>query len=340
MMRPPRVSVVVPAFNDEAFLATSLDSLGRQTLVDFEVIVSDDASVDGSRAIASEFVRRDSRFRLFVNPVNLGMTRNWNRALREAKGTYVVKLDADDSFRDETLAHLVAAMDGRQRPVAAYCRTVSCNAELEPLAPYLGEQALLRAQIDPQQAHCRAGHEWYRLSFDDFQIWHSNAQIHRRSVLMEMGGWDECWGCAADTDLILRVLERDEAVCHVPYLGALYRHREGSVSDQYRRQAWLAWESALLHLNSLHRYDLAGGRRTTVLRQAWWRYWQNWNTARRQGASALETLRPDSRERLMEQARQICPPPWAVRIEGYARQSLWRLKHSPLLRPKQPRRTP
>jgi hypothetical protein len=253
------------------------------------------------------------------------MTRNWNRALRLTRGRYVAKLDGDDAFRDETLAVLVEAMEGDARPMVAYCRTLNCDERLQPFTCHLGERALIRAHADPLVGHCRPGHEWFRMSFDDIQIWHSNAQMHRRDVLVAMGGWDEDWGCASDTDLVLRVLERNETVCHVPYAGVLYRLRRGSVSDQYRRNAWLAWESCLIHLESLRRYYRRGGRLDSAIRKAWWRYWCNWKALRRLSAGDLHELREDIRTRLMERAEQVAPPPRPVRVEGAMRQWVWNI---------------
>ncbi len=323
MKQTALVSVIVPVYNDGAYLAIALESLLHQSLGDFEVVVADDASSDGSVALAHAFGRRDPRFRVVVNDENLGMTRNWNRALAAAQGKYVVKLDADDAVRPETLQRLVDAMEDAHGPMVSYCRTLSCDANLEPFSSYLGERALIRAGIEPMQVQCRPGHDWYRLSFDDLQLWHSNAQMHRRATLLEMGGWDESWGCAADTDLILRVLERNGRVCHIPYAGVLYRHRPGSVSDQYRRQTWLAWESVLIHLDSLNRYHAAGGRLTTPLRKTWWRYFAQWGRLRAQGEDALAGLRPDLRERLLRRAHEVAAPPRRVLVEGAARQFLW-----------------
>jgi GT2 family glycosyltransferase len=326
-MTLPLVSVVVPVFNDEVFLKTSLASLAAQTFTDFEVIVSDDASTDRSRSIAQAFAQRDARFQVRSNPVNLGMTRNWNAGLAAAQGRYVVKLDSDDAFRPETLQHLVAAMESELAPMVAYCRTLDCDARLEPFSSYLGEQALIRARMSPLQAHTLAGHAWYQLCFDDIQLWHSNAQMHRRETLQQMGGWDESWGCASDTDLILRVLEQDKRVCHITYAGVLYRHRPGSVSDQYRRQAWLQWESALVHLESLNRYATMGAKPSKALRKAWWRFWQNWQALQAGDAAPLQALREDVRTRLMQRAEHLAPPPVGIRMEGQVRQWVWNLLH-------------
>ena len=322
-MTTPLVSILVPVYNDSAFLLQALVSIANQTWKEFEVIISDDCSTDDSRSIATEFTRRDPRFRLVTNPANLGMTRNWNRALHEAQGLYVAKLDSDDAFRPRFLEEMIGIMEGDTKPVVVYCRALSCDEHLEPFASYLGEQGLIRARIDPLATHCRAGHEWFRLSFDDIQLWHSNAQLHRREVLMQMGGWDESWGCASDTDLILRVLEHNELICHIPYAGVLYRHRAGSVSEQYRRSAWLRWESCLIHLNSLSRYHQSDGRLGRTLRKAWWRYWRNWTDLRQEGNAALSDLRVDARERLLQRAARTPAAPLSIVAEGRIRQWIW-----------------
>lgn len=327
-MNIPAVSVLVPVFNDAEHLGPALESIRRQCMQDFEVIVCDDASTDGSRSVASEFCGLDERFRLIENAENLGMTRNWNRALGFAIGRYVVKLDSDDAFEPQALAQLKAAMESDANPIAAYCRSLDCGPDLKPFSSYLGERAMVRAGIEPLAAHCRRGGAWYQLCFDDMQLWHSNAQMHRREALQAMGGWDEALGCASDTDLILRVLERDEPVCHVPYAGVLYRHRPGSVSGQYRANAWLRWESAIVHLASLSRYHRAGHKLGGRLRKAWWRYWRNWRKLQAAGTADLDSLRADARTRLLHQAALVQGPPASVLAEGALRQMAWNLAHA------------
>lgn len=315
--------MLVPAYNDAEFLTHGLESLRLQSFADFEVVISDDCSSDATASVAGAFIQADSRFRLVSNEQNLGMTRNWNRALREARGEYVVKLDGDDALRKDALQVLVSAMDGEHRPAVAYCRTLSCDETLQPFASYLGDSALIRNRLDPLSIHVKRGHDWYPYALDDIQLWHSNAQIHRRTSLLEMEGWDESWGCASDTDLILRVLERNEVVLHLPEVGVLYRHRTGSISDRYRRETWLLWESTLVHLLSMTRFAMRGGRIGVSMRKAWWRYWVQWNRLQSQEARALDTMRADIRDRLKARMHSVTPPPIRVRIEGAIRQWLW-----------------
>lgn len=322
------VSVLLPVYNDETFLASSLRSIEAQTFSNTEIVVSDDDSSDNSREVAKTFAKHDSRFQVYAQPSNLGMTLNWNQALSHARGEYVMKLDSDDAFQPDTVRQLVVAMESHDQPFVAYCRTISCDENLASDSSYLGERALLQARVEPLERHCRSGHAWYRLAFNDLQPWHSNAQIHRRTMLEQMGVWDESWGCASDTDLILRVLERNQPIVHIPYAGVLYRHRQGSVSYQYRRHALLQWESSLLHLPSLSRYRLSRGKLTPALRQAWWRYWCLWQNLNDNQEQALLALRADARQRLLARARSAEAPPISVQAIGRMRQWLWNLRRA------------
>jgi hypothetical protein len=201
---------------------------------------------------------------------------------------------------------------------AVFCRTLDCDEQLEPYASYLGEQAFHRRGVDPLGRHVKRGRDWYRLSFDGYQLWHSNAQMHRRTILEAVGGWDERWGCAADTDLILRILERDGWILHHPYCGVLYRRRQGSVSHVYETKGWKAIEGMLIHLTSLRRQYENGRRMDMTLIKSWYRYWTAW-------CGAKETLRRGERQSSIPVLRNadvasltaaLCPPR-AVRL-GFA----------------------
>ena len=107
----PVVSVLVTVFNREAYLAATLDSILASSFQDFEVIVVDDASLDGSLAIANRYQRQDSRVRVFTNASNLGDYANRNRAAAEALGNYLKYVDADDLLYAHSLEIMVKAME-------------------------------------------------------------------------------------------------------------------------------------------------------------------------------------------------------------------------------------
>ena len=83
-MARPKVSVLMSVYNGQAYLAQAMESILSQSLAEFEFIIIDDGSSDGSRKIIEGF--EDRRVRLLVNPDNLGLTRSLNIGLAEAKG--------------------------------------------------------------------------------------------------------------------------------------------------------------------------------------------------------------------------------------------------------------
>ena len=100
----PRVSVIVPCFNGARWVANAVRSVLAQDTGDLELVMADDASSDGSAAVARQSAQGDPRFRIVSAEHNRGMTANWNAALRQARGEFVCKLDCDDSWRPGTSA--------------------------------------------------------------------------------------------------------------------------------------------------------------------------------------------------------------------------------------------
>lgn len=103
---PPAVSVIVPVFNTRDYLARCLASIADQTFRDFEAIVVDDGSTDGSAEAAEAFCRQDPRFRLLRHGTNQGLAAVRNTGLRAARGAWMASVDSDDAALPDMLATL------------------------------------------------------------------------------------------------------------------------------------------------------------------------------------------------------------------------------------------
>lgn len=91
-----KVSVIIPVFNAERYLANCLESVFGQSLKSLEVIAIDDNSTDNSLAILKDYQRKDGRLRIFKNKENMGPSYNRNLGIEAAKGKYIQFVDADD----------------------------------------------------------------------------------------------------------------------------------------------------------------------------------------------------------------------------------------------------
>lgn len=119
----PKVSVGVPVYNGQRYLAETLDSLLAQTFTDFELIICDNASTDQTEQICSSYASRDSRIRYVRNDRNLGVARNYQRALTLSSGKYFRWAAGDDLSAPELLARCVYVLDQDSSVVLAYPRT-------------------------------------------------------------------------------------------------------------------------------------------------------------------------------------------------------------------------
>jgi glycosyl transferase family 2 len=115
----PLVSVLLTSYNREAFIAEAIESVLAQTFTDFELIVSDDQSRDGTVAIASDYARRDSRIRVSVNERNLGDYGNRRQVASMARGRFLKYHDSDDVMYRHCLAVMVEALVAEPRAAVA-----------------------------------------------------------------------------------------------------------------------------------------------------------------------------------------------------------------------------
>jgi hypothetical protein len=106
----PLLSVVVPVYNNEPYLPTTLDSLLSQSVWDVEVIVVDDGSQDGSAAVAERYARRDARVRVLRQP-NSGVSIARNNAIPECRGRFLTFADGDDVLPADAWSEMLTTLD-------------------------------------------------------------------------------------------------------------------------------------------------------------------------------------------------------------------------------------
>ena len=134
-MSAPRVSVLIPCHNREAYIRTCVESVLKQDFADFEIICSDNASTDGTWAILQNLAARDPRVRIRRNETNLGPLPNWRCCLEEARGTWIHWLWSDDYVLPGFYSEMLSAMERRNAGVAVCPGTVLHEAKGGRLVP-------------------------------------------------------------------------------------------------------------------------------------------------------------------------------------------------------------
>ncbi len=107
----PNVSVLMSVYNNEATVDASIASIAGQTYADWELILWDDSSTDGTAQKLKSWALRDSRIRLFSNAQNLGLAASLNLALAQAQGQYIARMDGDDVSLSERFEKQAAFLD-------------------------------------------------------------------------------------------------------------------------------------------------------------------------------------------------------------------------------------
>jgi glycosyltransferase involved in cell wall biosynthesis len=120
MSAAPRVSVGLPVYNGENYVAESIEALLGQGYRDFELIISDNASTDSTGDICRRYASEDSRIRYIRQPRNIGLSPNHNAVLAEARGEFFKWAAADDLYGRDLLGCCVAALDEHPDVVLAH----------------------------------------------------------------------------------------------------------------------------------------------------------------------------------------------------------------------------
>lgn len=240
------VGVVIPAYQAGAFLPATLGSLRAQTHADWECVIVDDGSTDGTGRIADEMAAAEPRIRV-VHQANAGLSGARNAGLRALGATseHIMLLDADDLLLPEALEVLVAAVEGRPDAVGASGWAETIDRDGVPIAPgvHAANQRVRRAYrrhrvvvLDPAEDTTFGS-----LAIQG-TIWPPATAITRSAVVRAAGGFDPAAQPREDWDFYLRCARRGPYV-FVDRQVAWYRRHPANLS---RDQAGYVRNSAVV----------------------------------------------------------------------------------------------
>lgn len=229
----PAISVLMPARDAERYIFEAVESVLAQTRSDFEFLVYDDASTDGTPAILDDWAARDQRIRIIHGPENVGIVGALNALIAEARGAYLARMDADDIALPRRFALQAAFLDTHPDVAVVGGQQEWMDEDGYPIGPVWS--AMEHEEID-------------RLHLDGHtNIGHPTAMM-RRSAVVEAGGYDAGVSKAEDLDLWLRLAERGR-LANLPEIVLRYRLSTEGISasnltaqkDAARRACEAAW---------------------------------------------------------------------------------------------------
>ena len=234
-MKSPRVSVLLPVHNGEPFLREALDSVVGQTLTDFECIIVDDGSNDGSARVAEEYAYRDTRIRVLTSARRRGLVAALRAAAEVSRAPYLARMDADDVALPTRLARQVDTLDRREdiAMVGSRARYASADEGSAALARYVEWQNSL---IEPDDIR--------RDLFVESPLIHPTV-LMRRGDLEAVGGYQDR-GWPEDYDLWMRILLSGREAAKLPEVLLLWRDHELRLTrrapmyrlEQFRQLKW------------------------------------------------------------------------------------------------------
>lgn len=212
------ISVIVPVYNVERYLAACLDSVLSQSYRNLEIIVINDGSTDFSREIAEKYSENDDRVRVY-NFENEGLSEARNRGLRVATGEYITFVDSDDVLLPGALKKMVEALEQQQADIVQGM-TVKQHSSLyiedlktPKLIEYSSQEAIEDVLYQKRLLPSACGKLYKKYLFDNFSF--------RKRFYYE------------DLDLFYKVFEIAKKIVFIEYPVYFYRDTEGSITHTW-----------------------------------------------------------------------------------------------------------
>lgn len=213
-----KVSVMMPAYNAERFIAQALESVLFQDYSNLEIVVCDDASTDATPDIISRFAEKyPQRIKAIINPRNLGVTKNCNLALSHCDGAYVALFAGDDIMLPGKISKQVALMDKHEQAVMCYHPVEIFDSDSD-------KTLFITNQTPREDVH----------NFDDMLLKGGipgGCSIMLRRSAVPAGGYDESLGTVSDWLFFLEVSLQGQII-KCPEVLARYRKHLGGASQK------------------------------------------------------------------------------------------------------------
>lgn len=190
----PLVSVVTPVYNRATFIGKAIESVERQTLSNWEYVIVDNGSTDGTQDVVRGYAAKNPRIRLIENDRNI-ISVSLNIGVRAARGKYIAQLDSDDEYRDYTLEKMTGALESNP----TWGLAISYYELMDEAGNSLPEFGVIKHEQYNRNNVLR------RDGAGALRCWH-------REVILEFGGFDEVelGHYGEDYDLVLKCGEKYE----------------------------------------------------------------------------------------------------------------------------------
>lgn len=208
-MRMPRISVVLPVYNGAEYLAEAVDSILVQTCTDFELIIIDDGSTDGSRKILEEFEAKDPRVRI-VSRENRGLATTLNDAIDMARGGWIARMDQDDIALPHRFERQLEWLERTGADIAGSWVQRFGTADKRVVRLHQTDEA-----IKMEMLFCSP---------------FAHPAVMMRSDLARRLRYDKAWEKAEDYDLWVRAAEAGWKMSNVPEVLLMYRMHTSQIS--------------------------------------------------------------------------------------------------------------
>lgn len=223
----PLISIVTPTYNREAFLAEAIQSVIDQTYENFELIIVDDGSTDGSEVLVQRYVQEDSRIRYFKQH-NQGQSVARNRGIQESRGEFVCFLDSDNKWFPDKLEVSVKAFADNSSVDIVYGNNVTISET--------------GAELSRSNMPRHSGMITERLLADNFIS--MNTTMVRKHCFDTLGAFNERDRLAEDYELWLR-LSTQFRFLYVPHYFGYYRVMDDQISTD--KEARFSANEQIIH---------------------------------------------------------------------------------------------